>query len=230
MLTSLSQGAVGPAVGAIHQALLEAGESVPQSELSSSTFGPGTEAAVKEYQAHHVDAQGHALGIDGIVGPATWAALTGAQGAMTAPGWHYVPPEDTTARAVCEAAVADLGRKEDPDGSNDGPDLVKFGTRGRPWCALAVSTWYAQAPGGSPFGVQASVLGLVTWGRAHTKLVAAAKPGALACILRAGGHGHVALVVSVNPDGSFCTVEGNCSNAVRGCIRRPADITAFVAP
>ncbi|MCP1752011.1 peptidoglycan-binding domain-containing protein [Bradyrhizobium elkanii] len=38
-------------------------------------FGPHTEAAVKAFQASHVDFDGNPLKADGIVGPKTWAAL-----------------------------------------------------------------------------------------------------------------------------------------------------------
>ncbi|QIG94434.1 MULTISPECIES: peptidoglycan-binding domain-containing protein [unclassified Bradyrhizobium] len=38
-------------------------------------FGPHTEAAVKVFQASHVDFDGTPLKADGIVGPKTWAAL-----------------------------------------------------------------------------------------------------------------------------------------------------------
>ncbi|WP_439372638.1 peptidoglycan-binding domain-containing protein [Bradyrhizobium sp. DASA03120] len=38
-------------------------------------FGPHTEAAVKAFQASHVDFDHNPLKVDGIVGPKTWTAL-----------------------------------------------------------------------------------------------------------------------------------------------------------
>jgi peptidoglycan hydrolase-like protein with peptidoglycan-binding domain len=231
MRTSLAPGAHGGDVGALHQALLEAGEAVDPAELSAQSFGPSTELAVRDFQQHHVDGMGHALGVDGLVGPKTWVALLSRSSVVKASGW--APTTGTPATAVvCQAAIADIGRKEQPDGSNDGPDLAKFNTQGQPWCALAVSTWWACAAAGSPFGRRAAVASLVDWARAHGAVVAPgdpAQPGDLACWLRAGGHGHVGLVVGVSGP-QLSTVEGNCSNSVRGCVRDRATLAALIRP
>lgn len=224
----LMGGMFGDDVGELHQLLLEAGEEIAKPELDSKTFGPSTAAAVRDLQTRRVDGMGRALKVDGKVGELTWAALKASSQVFKAADWFY----PGGGGAVCDAAVADIGRKEQPDGSNDGPDLAKFAPAGRPWCALAVSAWWACAPAGSPFGVRASVASLVDWARVHGALVGPgeeAQPGDLACWLRAGGHGHVGLVVGVRGP-LLSTVEGNCSNAVRGCVRPRGTLSALVRP
>jgi lysozyme len=69
----LKKGAEGDAVRRLQRALAAAGHRVG----ADGEFGPGTDRAVRAFQA----AKG--LGADGVVGPATWAALRGA-GAQTA--------------------------------------------------------------------------------------------------------------------------------------------------
>lgn len=240
---TLRIGATGPAVGELHQLLTEDGCTVDTGELTAGQFGPSTEATVQDWQARHVDAQGHALVVDGVVGPATWASLRqpGQGGGYVVQGWHLPLLEQCPGNAATAAAVLrlladaaqDLGRHEDPDGSNDGPGLVKFHTEGRPWCALAVSTWLQQQPLGSPWHILAGAYSLRDWSVAAGRAVTPAQlqPGDVWGILRAGGHGHVGLVVTP-PDaaGVFCTLEGNSSNAVRGLRRRVADMTYGIRP
>ena len=43
-----------------------------------------------------------------------------------------------------------------------------------------------------------------------------------------GGKGHVGIVSKVNADGSFKTVEGNCSNSVRELTRNRSEVDGFV--
>ena len=229
----MRRGARGVEVGGLQQALLEAGETINAHELSFREFGPSTEAAVLEFQRRAVDARGAALAVDGVAGPKTLAALKGHAPPHVADGWLYLPPSDPAARAACDAAVGDLGLRERPDGSNDGPDLTKFKTRGRPWCALAVSTWLGAAPGGCPWGVLPAVVSIVTWGRGHGRILADDQParaGDVVCWLRAGGRGHTGLVVGTTPSGDLCTIEGNSQNSVRALVRPRAGVAAIIRP
>lgn len=223
-------------MGTIHQGLLESGEVVDQVELDAQYFGESTKAAVKHFQTHHTDQAGQHLLVDGIVGTGTaWAfEHPGGPSSRDLPGsWAWdrnaTPPE---LMPVIDGAVRDIGLREDPDGSNDGPDLAKFHTGGNPWCALAVSTWYMARAGGCPFGRLAAVYAIHAWAKANGKLVDAAdvRPGDLGLFLRAGGHGHIVLVVGRNPAGLLCAVEGNCSNAVRAMLRPVGKFQAFVRP
>jgi lysozyme len=62
---TLKQGAKGDAVQRLQKALARAGQNV----TVDGDFGPGTDRAVRAFQA------AHGLGVDGVVGPATWVAL-----------------------------------------------------------------------------------------------------------------------------------------------------------
>lgn len=126
-------------------------------------FGPGTAGVVRQFQA----AQG--LEVDAVVGPATWAALLRGAGLVAI---ELVDPAaskrnelldllerhrgrstpDMQVRAVLRAAIGDIGKREDPDGSNRGPTIMHlvqgyadfWSIPGRPylpWCAIAVSSW-----------------------------------------------------------------------------------------
>jgi GH24 family phage-related lysozyme (muramidase) len=64
----LKRGATGQAVERLQRALSAAGRPI----AVDGVFGPGTVRAVKAFQG------AHGLPADGVVGPATWAALTGA--------------------------------------------------------------------------------------------------------------------------------------------------------
>lgn len=230
-------------VGELQQHLVEGGETIDAGELAAGVFGPSTEAAVRDWQARHVGPDGHALTIDGVVGPATAWSLEhpgGASAGYVAPGWRCSPLDAPAAvRPVLQAALAELGVCEQPDGSNSGPrvDVYTAPERGIPWCAAFVSWCYAHAEGGSPFGRFTGSWQFYEWGQAHGRLLApsdAALPGDVAVILRGDPrqrpHGHTMLVAGVMDDGRIATVEGNSGNAVRGLVRARSALTAIVRP
>ena len=159
----------------------------------------------------------------------------------------YVPPGNSQA-----GAVGDLGTGQGSDAvrwalSHEGvsesnnPGTVRAFSRGRwqPWCADFVSQAYANSPGGSPFGHQSSVAGILSWGRQNNKFfnagTAASNPGMLRpgdiAVWKSNGRSHVGLVTGVNRDGTFNTIEGNSGDAVR---RRTHSfgrgLTGFVRP
>jgi hypothetical protein len=162
------------------------------------------------------------------------------KGVFYAPGWTWDPAGvPRWALGAISAAVSDIGKRE-IGSSNDSPDLAKFATHGRPWCALAVSEWLREGlleRGGCPWGVIASAKGIRDWGVAHHALVKPenARPGDVFVILREPDpvtheqHGHVGLIAHV-ADWEVFTVEGNSANAVRGGRRRLVDFTAVVRP
>lgn len=132
-----------------------------------------------------------------------------------------------------------LGREGISESNN--PAAVREISRGRwqPWCADFVSQAYANSPGGSPFGHQSSVAGILAWGRENDRFFEAGqaqgnpsmlRPGDVA-VWKSGGRSHVGLVTGVNPDGTFNTIEGNTGDAVR---RRTHSfgrgLTGFVRP
>jgi hypothetical protein len=109
----------------------------------TGTFGPKTKAAVKLFQARHVDAAGSPLKQDGKVGPLTWAALFG----------HDTLPSTTGApspylAAVLARADSQIGVREQPKDSNSGPEVDEYLRRAgvpltlpmkkKPWCCAFV--------------------------------------------------------------------------------------------
>jgi hypothetical protein len=212
----------GPAVGHAHQRLIELGYSIAAEELTAAAFGPSTQAAVLAFQ------QDQRIDVDGIIGIQTTHRLDHPRvDDQSPPHWRY---NRSTVHAelvrVTDAAVHDLGRREEPDGSNDGPALAKFRTRGAPWCMLAVSHWFSYLDGGSPFGRMASTVDFLKWG--HGRAVEEPQPGDVWMRRRSETRGHVALIVTVLDDGRLCCVGGNEGNRVRASIRRREDATAII--
>ncbi|MGE0492429.1 MAG: CHAP domain-containing protein [Vulcanimicrobiota bacterium] len=104
------------------------------------------------------------------------------------------------------------------------PDTVRAYSRGRwqSWCADFVSTAYERT-GGSPWGHQSSVQGILDWGRRNPGHFLSANqarqnPGSLkvgdVVVWKQNGKSHVGLLTGVNPNGTFNTIEGNTSDRV----------------
>ncbi len=240
----IRRGMQGGAVGGVQQMLIEAGYAVPAAELSSVLFGPGTEDAVRSYQASHLGPNHKPLVEDGIVGQATWWALQHPNGdtSSNAPEWRWDPSLVRPAvLPALTAAVSQLGIREVPDGSNDGPDIRKFTAPdfiGSPWCALFASWCFSHLDGGSPFGRLAATWGIYNWGKRTGRLLSTAampQPGDIALILRGSENdpnhrGHTMIVSGMLPDGRLLTIAGNESNCVRGGVRERSNLNAFVRP
>jgi Putative peptidoglycan binding domain/CHAP domain len=233
--STLRQGDFGPAVGELQQKLLEAGLSVPSSELAAERFGPGTASAVERFQRASL------LAVDRIVGPKTRAALASPGGAFVPKGWRSdIDRAPAEAVEPLRAAVGEIGCTEQPPGSNRGPrvDAYTAPDLGVPWCAAFLSWCYRKAPSGSPFGRILSAWGMSRWGETKNRVLpsgARPAPGDIGIILRAPDasgerHGHVALIAGEPWEGRVSTVEGNAQNAVRGRIRDVADFHFIVRP
>lgn len=238
-------GDSNPEVGAIQQALVEAGFSLDPIETAAQKFGLSTYNAVRQFQATHVGSDGHALSEDGVVGPETsWALQHGSQSwargtRFTAPGWSCSPskarPEVV---GVIRWAVGLIGMQEQPTGSNRGPKIDEWAQAagidlGSPWCALFCSAAYQQLSIGSPFGWLASAYKLEEWARQNKRLLAADDPllpGDIWGILRADFHGHVGLVADLTADGKVCSAEGNSSDSVRGLVRDRSTLSFVLRP
>ena len=129
----LRLGSRGPSVVTLQKALDHHGSRV----VVDGIFGPATEAAVRHFQA-----AAH-LVVDGVVGPQTWAKLL----PHPAPAPH--PTVETLAQRALVIARSQLGVKEHPAGSNDGPQVRLFqattGAYHAPWCASFAKWSYLEA-------------------------------------------------------------------------------------
>ncbi|MDO9338759.1 MAG: peptidoglycan-binding domain-containing protein [Caulobacter sp.] len=190
-------------------------------------FGPDTDLAVRTFQARSVDDQGQPLEVDGVVGPATWAALFGQAPKATAPATNSL-----LAKAVA-VALAEVGVMEVPLGSNRGPRVDQYLKRAGvnpaggsfAWCAAFSYFVFDEAAAaiGKPNPVPKTAGVHEMWrraggarlqrftpaqARANPELV---QPGQLFFLDHGGGLGHMGLVVGV--DGvRLTTVEGNTTD------------------
>lgn len=187
-------------------------------------FGPGTEAAARQFQARFFDPSGLPLAVDGQVGPVTWAALFGSAS---------LPPMakgTALAQAALRHAEKAVGVSEDPPGSNMGEEVEGFLSSvgldgGNAWCAAFV--YWCVERAAAEIG-QANCLprtGLVMgmWSGARraglpcvTAAEARAQPslvtsGMIFVMDHGGGRGHTGFVKSLS-DGRLATVEGNSND------------------
>jgi hypothetical protein len=185
-------------------------------------FERDTKAAVQLFQARNVDADEIPLKIDGRIGSLTWGALFGDAS---------VPVQTTTSSpllaAVLQVAASQIGVREDPPGSNQGPVvdqyLASVGLDSKddsyPWCAAFVYWCFEQASAAShvanPVTRTASVL--EHWRRSPARRIDAAdaiedpalvQPGFIFVLSTGGGAGHTGLVLAVH-GGKLVTIEGN---------------------
>ena len=126
----LKLGSKGDEVRTLQSLLNSKGYSVGSVD---GDFGPATEAAVRKFQADH------GLGVDGIVGKNTWAALYGDSNTNTLP--------TNSGRDIAyfiKVARSQLGYKEQPENLNKYGKW--YGMNGVAWCAIFVS-WCAQQAG-----------------------------------------------------------------------------------
>lgn len=117
-------------------------------------------------------------------------------------------------RAVVRTARSQLGVRERPN--NRTRYGRWYGLDGQPWCAMFVSWVFTKAghplPGRGFAGVRAGAEAFRRRGQLHRT------PRVGDIWLHRGPtwqQDHTGIVVAVHPDGSFTTVEGNSSNAVR---------------
>lgn len=157
--------------------------------------------------------------------------LAGATGGRTLAAAN----DGTLGSRLVAIAAAEVGQGEAAPGTNDGPRIALYrgavagAQPGEPWCADFASWVAAQA--GAPLGPAGggfrSVAALTQWAAATGRLLpakAAAQPGDLVLF----GDSHVALVESVDPDGTLHTIEGNDGNAVRRDVHVPGAWTGLV--
>lgn len=241
----LRLGSSGPDVLAVQTRLRANGYSVPL----SGAYDSDIESAVFTFQAGHVGKNGKALVPDGKItvgGDATWWALHNPSAKA------QQPPASAESRAAAEVAalpagkvrqllelaLAELGVKEVPDGSNGGLRVDVYTDKWRkPWCAMWVSWCLRQATGGPAFpphrGI-ASAVRIRDWGLAKGRYRAGQPAsGDIFVMIKPGadgvdsGHGHVGFVVAVEPT-RILGISGNDGNAVRVRWRNRSTIAGYV--
>lgn len=147
-----------------------------------------------------------------------------------------------TARAqkAVNVALSQVGVRENGNSNNSAEvNKYRFGkANGNPWCASFVSYCYGQGQGNnnkSTFGFTESSQSIknqaIKAGKYSTK-ASGYKPqvGDLAVWTYDNNSGHVGIIASINNDGSFDVVEGNCDNKVQRCTRsmNTKDLNGFV--
>lgn len=131
------------------------------------------------------------------------------------------------AGAMVGLAQQELGVTESPKGSNDSPRIaiyrsaVPAGQIG-PWCAYFIS-WLARTSG-SPIGDRGQGYGrvddLFAWAQRAGKALPAAGVPILPGDFMVWDE-HIGIVESINPDGSYTTIDGNYGDTVTRRVLTP---------
>jgi hypothetical protein len=214
-------------------------------------FGRAVADAVRLFQARFAGLDGQPLGVDGVVGPASFAALFGDASVPL----EVRAPSPLLAKAL-QVAATQVGVREDSRRPNRGPQVDAYvrsvgldPVGAHPWCAAFVYWCFERGAervrAQNPMVRSASVLehwerGPAAGARQLAGEVAAAdpflvKPGFVFVIDAGRGRGHMGLVERAGP-GTCISIEGNTNLAgtregvgvFRRTTRRLADLTGFL--
>lgn len=194
-------------------------------------FGIKTEQAVKLFQNNFSDLNGDELLVDGKVGPSTWASLFGTSIASNVINSNISP----FSKLVIEKASSQVGKLEQPKGSNRGPEVDAYiravglnpAKGSYPWCVAFVFWCFNEAAielnKSNPMFKTAGVHDL--WNNSlsqpgvkrisnqqvinDTSLI---KPGQVFCMDFGSGRGHTGLVEGIE-NGKLITIEGNTNTS-----------------
>lgn len=205
---------------------------------TSGVYDAPTASAVLDFQRAHVNRRRLPLLVDGIVlvgGDETWWALHHASGddqiglSIGEAGMLLGQIHRGQNRTLLERAIAEMGTRESPDGSNGGPrvDVYTDGWRA-PWCAMFVSYVIREAlmvkAAFPPHRTRAGVAKIERWASEAGRLSGVPTVGDVFLMLNRGGlgvdddRGHCGFVLSVGGN-RIATVEGNFGNGVGGTWR-----------
>lgn len=238
----LQLGSSGEAVEELQRILIQQGFGFGQLVVSG-LFDEITEDAVSYFQMTHINEHGEPLKVDGWAGENTWWALYHHSGEDQRNHFDsYVPKGIGESRtALLNAALSEhqLGVHEEPDGSNWGDGVVKYGGEpGWAWCCLFAS-WVAKQAffGRYPLGAKFASC-YQAWKQAEKLGLAKLEkpvPGDQFIMLYTNlagqltGTGHTGYVLAVSEDGQWInTVEGNAGNRVKIGKRPISQIYGFI--
>jgi len=210
--------------------------------IDDGDFDEFLEDCVTYFQMTHVKEDGEALDVDGVVGNDTWWALYNHSGAPQRNYYEpYIPQGIGGNREVIlKLALAEhgIGVKEEPNGSNWGDGVIKYGGQpGWAWCCLFASWVIKHAMTGYPLGKRfascyrnwqaANEAGFTKRGNPI--------PGDQFIMLytnskgHLNGKGHTGFVLAVSEDGEWInTIEGNAGNRVKVGKRPTSQIYGYI--
>jgi len=209
----------------------------------SGIFDAETYSAVRYFQATHLGPDGKFLETDGIVGPATQWALDNPSGVSQSSG---LSPKIPAGLTVKRDAVLHVAEKEhaakvraEPDGSNWGDGIIKYGRRpGWAWCAL-FTTWVWRQAGVIDFKEPGTYYLLQRATKAgwfyslNSDDYRARIPGNALLWQHGNRTGHVSIIARVSESGDkFNTFGGNEGNRVKFGVRdmNSRDLAGFINP
>lgn len=197
--------------------------------LNAGHFDAQMKSVVMTFQSQNVDADGHALIVDGKVGLYTWGALFRTTNIIS-----QSSPSALTLQSLAIAS-SQVGQMEVPIGSNRGPMVDEYllatginPTKGRAdqraWCMAFLFWCFRNASRNlSVPNPMPQTAGCIDhWNRAKNVTgairVAATKAYAEPSLIKSGlifildfggGLGHTGIVESLQPGGRLLTIEGN---------------------
>lgn len=214
-----------------------------------SLFDKHVERAVRYFQQTHLDPSGTFLKSDGVVGERTWWALNNPSGNRQRSNIVPSMPANLLPKRtrILQVALAEHTKavREQPDGSNRGPEVDKYlppwhRTRGKgpAWCCFFYSWVVQQALGAFPLGTRVGAVVrarelAVERGLWTPKTVPGGRPypGDAFVMEHGDGTGHIGFVLRTSVDGkSINTIEGNSGNRVKVGLRSLSnrDIVGFI--
>jgi hypothetical protein len=200
-------------------------------------FDMDTLHAVALFQTRYTDNHGNPLLSDGIVGPATWSALFGADSTSLA---EITAAPNPLLDTVLDIARSQVGVAEIDSESHVGPEVYMYQdvagvAHGNPWDMAFIYWCFNQASTKLqvPNPVYKTGDVIDEWCHANAKRIPAAEaklnmslvlPGQIFVISTGGGHGHSG-IIEKNESSVLTTIEGNTcigNNCNTGVYRRTA--------
>jgi uncharacterized protein (TIGR02594 family) len=131
-----------------------------------------------------------------------------------------------TPEQIVAAAVHELGTRESPNGSNDGPRVHQYqsatGAYRAAWCASFVQFVLREVGIGPIANDTAGAYYMGDYARSHGWTRPTPAPGCV--VVYHIGQGHVGIVEKPSAPGTFFAIEGNENNGVNRVLRRMGEV------